>query len=134
MLAAAGCEEGRQRRVVLYASADTHIVREVISRFQEQTSIRVDFVGDAEQVKTTRLVQRLRAEKDNPQADVFWSSEVFQTILLARDGVFAPHGSKATSDRPAFSHDPKHRWYGFAARARGPEGRRRSARHPPACD
>ncbi len=118
LLAAAGCEEGRQRRVVLYASADTHIVREVISRFQEQTSIRVDFAGDTEQVKTTGLANRLRAEKDNPQADVFWSSEVFQTILLAQDGVFAPHGSQATTDRPAFSHDPKHRWYGFAARAR----------------
>ena len=41
-----GCEHSSDtRRVVLYVSADDHLVREVIAEFEQQTGIRVDFVG-----------------------------------------------------------------------------------------
>lgn len=114
-----GCEHSSDtQRVVLYVSADDHLVRQVIAEFEQQTGIRVDFVGDIEQNKTTGLVGRLRAEADNPQADVFWSSEVFMTIKLAEEGVLEPYDSPATADWPREFRDPQGRWYGFAARAR----------------
>ena len=60
-LLATGCEHSSDsRRVVLYVSADDHLVRQVIAEFEQQTGIRVDFVGDIEQNKTTGLVGRLR--------------------------------------------------------------------------
>lgn len=103
---------------MLYVSADDHVAREVIAAFEKKTGIAVLFVGDTEQRKTTGLVNRLRAEADNPQADVFWSSEVFMTIRLAEEGVLAPHVSETTGSRPATGRDPGNRWHGFAARAR----------------
>ena len=47
-----------------------------------------------------------------------WSSEVFNTIRLADEGVLAEHDSAIAADRPAAFRDPLRRWYGFAARAR----------------
>ncbi len=104
--------------VVLYVSADDYVARPIVKAFEDQYGIRVDMVADTEQRKTIGLVRRLVAEKDNPQADVFWSSEVFNTIRLANQGVLAAHDSAIAADRPGAFRDREGRWYGFAARAR----------------
>ena len=104
--------------MVLYVSADEYVARQVVRAFEEKTGIRVAVQGDTEQQKTAGLAERLRAERDNPQADVFWSSEVFWTIRLAGEGVLEEYVSPATADRPEAYTDSGHRWYGFAARAR----------------
>ena len=113
------CRETDNRPdVVLYVSADEFIARQVMAEFEKETGIRVRFVGDTEAMKTAGLVNRLRAEADNPQADVFWSSEIFMTIQLAEEGVFEEHVSEATRDWPDQFRDGKRHWYGFAARPR----------------
>jgi iron(III) transport system substrate-binding protein len=113
-----GCSRDDGPQVVLYASADEFLVRDVIGEFEKQTGTRVLYVGDTEAQKTAGLVNRLRSEKDNPQADVFWSSEPFLTIKLAEEGVLAPHESDELRDWPAKWRDADRRWHGFAARAR----------------
>lgn len=114
----AGCRRADVPEVVLYVSADTHLARTVVDRFERETGIHVLIVGDTEAKKTTGLVGRLRAEADRPQADVFWSSEIFMTIGLASDGVLAPYTSPAVSDWPDAWRDADGRWYAMAARAR----------------
>jgi iron(III) transport system substrate-binding protein len=119
VLFSGGCGQGAdQPTVVLYVSADDYLARQVIAAFEEETGIHVEMVGDDEAKKTTGLVNRLRDERDNPQADVFWSSEIFMTIVLADEGVLAPYESPATADWPEQWRDEENRWYGFAARAR----------------
>jgi iron(III) transport system substrate-binding protein len=49
---------------------------------------------------------------------VWWSSEPFGTIELARAGVLAPCESPAAADIPAEWKDARRRWTGLAARAR----------------
>lgn len=116
-LLAGGCaDEGP--RVVLYASADDHVAREVVADFEAETGIRVELVGDTEALKTTGLVERLRAERGRPIADVFWSSECALTIALAEEGVLAPHDSPTVRAWPAEHRGPEGRWFAFAARAR----------------
>jgi iron(III) transport system substrate-binding protein len=115
LLTSCGADEPH---VVLYVSADDYVARPIVKAFEEQSGVRVDMVADTEQKKTVGLVRRLLAEKDNPQADVFWSSEVFNTIRLANEGVLAEHDSAIAADRPRSFRDREGRWYGFAARAR----------------
>ena len=115
--ASVGCSSS-EPGVVLYVSADDHVARQVVQAFERETGIRVDTVGDTEQTKTTGLANRLRAERDNPQADVFWSSEIFNTINLAEEGVLEAYVPRTATDWPSGFRDPQHRWYGFAARAR----------------
>ncbi len=115
----AGCRrKSDQPQVVLYVSADEHIAREVIDRFEKQSGISVKVVGDTEAKKTTGLVERLKSEQANPQADVFWTSELLQTIELTDKGVFDEHLSDATKAWPREWRDGQRRWFAFAARPR----------------
>ncbi|MEM7228621.1 MAG: extracellular solute-binding protein [Planctomycetota bacterium] len=114
-----GCRRGDDEpTVVLYASADEYLAREIVAAFEDETGINVELLGDSEARKTTGLVERLRNEQDKPQADVFWSSECFQTIALADEGVLDEYLSDATADWPVEHRDGQRRWFGFAARAR----------------
>ncbi len=118
---AVGCDSRASESaevVVLYTSADQQFAQQVVERFSETTGIDVRCRFDTEATKTLGLVQRLRSEADNPQADVFWSSEIFETIRLADEGILAAHTSPATADWPRDLCDGEGRWYGFALRAR----------------
>ncbi len=107
-----------QTRVVLYYSADEYVARPIIEEFERRTGVRVLATGDTEATKTTGLVQRLRAEKERPLADVFWSSEVFMTDRLAGEGLLAPHTGPEADARPEHLRDPDRLWHAFAPRAR----------------
>lgn len=113
------CKEksGRQE-VVLYCSVDQSVAEPIIAEFEEQSGLKVLARYDTEASKTVGLVQRIRAEADSPTADVFWSSEVFHTMRLGREGLLAPYDSEATAGWPATFADPNRCWYGFALRAR----------------
>src|SRR5215213_9470883 len=79
-----GC---RQRDyVVLYTSQDQFYAEPILKEFTEKTGIEVRTVFDTESAKTAALAHRLRAERNNPQCDVFWSNEEMHARLLARDG------------------------------------------------
>lgn len=118
LLATVGCSRSDEKtEVVLYCSADQEFAEQVVAAFEAaHPDIRILPRYDTEQTKTTGLVQRLRAERANPQADVFWSSEVFLTVQLADEGVFEPVAEWAGMNSP--NVDPQGRWHGFAARAR----------------
>jgi iron(III) transport system substrate-binding protein len=106
------------KEVVLYCSVDQVIAEPIIAEFEKLSGIRVLARFDTEASKTVGLVQRIRAEAVAPVADVFWSSEIFHTIRLAREGLFAAYSSDRTNEWPAAFADPNGRWYGFALRAR----------------
>ena len=104
--------------LVVYYSLDEEVAAPILARFQKETGIKVSARGDTEAAKTVGLIQRLRAEKSAPMADVFWSSEVFYTIALANEGVLAPYTSTATAGWPAAMVGKENRWYGLALRYR----------------
>ncbi len=102
----------------VYVSADEYVARPILNDFTDQTGIRILIVGDTEATKTTGLVERIRSEKDNVIADVFWSSEAFLTIRLANEGLLAPHHSDTSrSWDEAWKHSD-HLWFGFSPRPR----------------
>jgi len=108
----------QQRTVVVYTSVDQVFSEPIFRSFENQTGIKVLPVYDVEADKTTGLVNRLLAEKTNPQADVFWSAEFVQTLLLKNESVLAPYSSPSAYDIPAKYRDPDNYWAGFGGRAR----------------
>ncbi len=107
-------------QVVLYSSADGYLLNQVVELFEAQTGIQVRVITDTEATKTTGLAQRLLMEKDEPRADVWWSSEPSRTIELTRAGVFAPMDMQSPGlvDAASGPGDQQGRWAGFALRAR----------------
>lgn len=118
LIAAAGCGKKDVKQVIVYTSLDQNFSEPILKDFENKTGIKVKAVYDVEAAKTTGLVNRLIAEKNNPQADVFWNSEVGRTIILKKKGILAPYFPPSASDIPKQFKDTSGYWTGFAARAR----------------
>ncbi len=104
--------------VVVYTSVDAEFAEMVLAQLEKDTGLDLSVVTDTEAGKTTGLVQRIQAEADNPRADVFWNSELFNTILLARAGLLEPYKPEAAIDIPERYIDKEYRWTACAVRAR----------------
>jgi iron(III) transport system substrate-binding protein len=104
--------------VVVYTSVDQLYSEPILKSFEEQSGIRVQTVYDIEAAKTTGLVSRLFTERQKPQADVFWSSEIAQTLWLKEQGILSPYHSASAADIPAQFKDTDGYWTGLGYRAR----------------
>src|SRR6476659_2132931 len=118
-----GCDRApAQKEVVVYTSVDEPVASPILRDFEKQTGIHVVLKTDAEATKSVGLAERLRAEKDHPQADVWWSNEVFLTINLADEGALEKYSSQATvqhdQEMPALFRDAQQTWYCNGLRAR----------------
>jgi iron(III) transport system substrate-binding protein len=65
----------RPATVVVYSSQDQVYSEPILQAFEKHTGIQVRAVYDSEAVKTVGLVNRLVAEREHPQCDVFWNNE-----------------------------------------------------------
>lgn len=107
-----------KQEVVVYTALDQIFSEEILATFEQQTGIKVKAVYDTEATKTVGLVNRILAEQDNPQCDVFWNNEIVRTVMLKRRGLLQAYASPSAGDIPAEFKDKEGQWHGFAARAR----------------
>lgn len=73
---------------------------------------------DTEETKSTGVLNRLIAEANQPQADLFWSGDPVRPFVLIDRGLVKPHTSAVAADLPAAFRAEDGTWTGFAARAR----------------
>lgn len=114
----AGCEKEPRPEVVVYTSVDQVFSEPVFRAFERASGVRVRAVHDTEETKSTGVLNRLIAEADNPQADVFWSGDPVRPFLLVDRGLVEPYASPAAGAIPAQFKADDATWTGFAARAR----------------
>jgi iron(III) transport system substrate-binding protein len=103
-------------RVVLYCSVDDVYARPIIKQLESETGLRIDTLYDTEATKTAGLATRIRAERDRPQGDVFWSSALLQTLLLGRGGLLQEYQSPSARDIPPTFKDARGAWTGLGVR------------------
>ena len=108
----------RSKQVVVYTSVDDVFARPIAQRFEQETGIEVLLVPDTEETKSAGLLNRLIAEKNRPQADVFWSGDPVRAAILKARGVSTPYRSSRAEGLPTRFSDPEGHWTGFSARAR----------------
>jgi iron(III) transport system substrate-binding protein len=104
--------------VTAYVSADRPFSEPIMQEYQRRSGVHVNVVYDTEETKSTGLANRLLAEKDRPQADVFWSNEPVRTLVLRSRGVLAPYRSPAAQGIADTFKDVEGYWTGFSARLR----------------
>lgn len=128
LVAAVGCEKDDRdsseaaapSTVTVYCSVDEQFAREILDRYAAESGVRVTPLFDSEAGKTTGLINRIRDEASTGRvrADVFWSGELFGTILLGRDGLLEPYLPAGTDDIPPRYKHPEGLWTAVANRAR----------------
>lgn len=107
-----------KQRVVVYTSVDRIFSEPVLQKAEQALGIEVVGVYDTEETKSTGLVNRLIAKKDNPDGDLFWSGDPARAALLKAEGITAAYASPKAAPFPEALKDPEHHWIGFSARTR----------------
>lgn len=77
-----------QSQVIAYCAQDQEYAEPILREFSKQTGIKARAIYDNEAVKTVGLANRLLAERQHPQCDVFWGNEEMRTRQLAAGHVF----------------------------------------------
>jgi iron(III) transport system substrate-binding protein len=104
--------------VVVYVSEDQVFSEPILKDFERDTGTRVHAVYDTEETKSAGVMNRLIAEKANPQADVYWANEPIRAEVLRQQGVSTPYRSPSAEGIPQQFREPQSHWTGFSARAR----------------
>src|SRR6059058_3962488 len=112
------CRSASSKAVVVYVSEDQVFSEPILKDFERETGITVKSVFDTEESKSTGVMNRLIAEKDNPQADVYWANEPVRADALKQRGVSSAYDSPSAEGIADQFKDPDRYWTGFSARAR----------------
>ncbi len=118
IMSAWNCSEKSSNEVVVYTTVDQIFSDPILKDFEQETGIKIKALFDTEETKSTGVLNRLIAEKDNPQCDVFWSGDPVRAIILKNKGITIPYNSPAASDIDDNFKDKEFHWIGFSARAR----------------
>ncbi len=120
ILAAAipGCGRKTVEEVVVYVSEDQVFSEPILKDFERDTGIKIKAVYDTEETKSTGAMNRLIAEKNNPQADVYWANEPIRAVVLKQKGIACSYFSPSAEGIPSLFKDKDGYWTGFSARAR----------------
>lgn len=116
-----GCrcgEDSRGAQVVVYTSVDQVFSEPIFRHCEETEGLHVKAVFDTEETKSTGVLNRLIAEANQPQADVFWSGDPVRPFVLIDKKLVEPYTSARAQGLPATFKSPDGNWTGFAARAR----------------
>src|SRR5688572_16734961 len=114
LVAQAGCNGGGSEETVRVYSGRHYGEEETFKTFSEETGISVEFLfgSDAE------LRERIEAEGENTQADVYMTVDAGNLFLAADEGVFQPLESQVLTDAiPESLRDPDNQWFGLGVRA-----------------
>ena len=112
------CRNSRQSVVTVYVSEDQVFSEPILRDFERETGVKVNAVFDTEEVKSTGVMNRLLAEKNNPQADVYWANEPVRADVVRQQGISTPFRPVNAEQIPGQFKDPQGYWTGFSARAR----------------
>ena len=94
-------------KVVVYTAHPDALLDMVIEGFTEETGIEVECLnvgGD--------LAQRVRSEKENPQADVIYGQDTATYMALKEEGCLAPTTPSWAGELGDFFKDAEGYWYG----------------------
>src|SRR5882724_1058966 len=106
------------REVVVFPPVDQPFSEPIFREFEKRSGLKVLAVYDTEENKSTGVLNRIIAEAQQPQADVFWSGDPVRPFLLVKRGLVEPYLSPAAASVPAQFNAADGSWTGSAARAR----------------
>lgn len=98
-----------EKNLVVYSSVDEENATNILNAFSEKTGIKVNMVF----LSSGPALSRIEAEKNNPQADV-WFGAPNENHIVARDrGLTQPYASPSAKDLLDNFKDKEGYWHAF---------------------
>lgn len=109
-LALTTCGGGAERtEIVVYSAHGQDLLAEMEQGF-EALHPDVDVVW--QDMGADAAYDRVRAERENPRADVWWGGLAYRYAQAAEAGLLHPHRPSWHEHVPEHAHDPEWRWVG----------------------
>ncbi|MBY6278338.1 ABC transporter substrate-binding protein, partial [Symbiobacterium thermophilum] len=97
------------KKLVIYAGMMEDHVKGAVAEFEAQTGIKVEWV----RMSSGETLTRIRAEKENPQASVWYGGPADAYVAAKEEGLLAPYVSPNASKIPDQFKDPDGYWTGI---------------------
>jgi iron(III) transport system substrate-binding protein len=108
-------EDGLFGRLVIYSGRSEPLIQPVIAAFQEvYPEVQILLKSG----RNSEIANALLEERNNPQADVFVSTELFTIQALAAEGLFQGYQPEAAAFLPVEAIGPEASWVGLTQRVR----------------
>jgi iron(III) transport system substrate-binding protein len=98
-----------QDTLVVYSSVDEENAKKLLDAFSKATGVKVRFTF----LSSGPAVARIEAEKNNPQADVWYGAPSENHVVLREKGLSQPYVSPNAKDLAAKFKDPEGYWTSF---------------------
>ncbi len=109
MVFAEGAKEAPEKKVVVYSSVDEANAKKILDQFTADTGIKVAFVH----LSSGPAMARIKAEINNPQADVWMGAPSENHIVAKEEGLTVPYtGGDFAALKSGFK-DPQGYWRSF---------------------
>lgn len=98
-----------QHQLLIYTPHGQDLLKDFVARYQQvhpETEIRFVDMGSRE------VLDRVRAERNRPQADLWWGAAHTTFQQAADDNLLASYRPTWADKIPAAARDPQDRWYG----------------------
>lgn len=102
-------------KLVIYSGRSEPLIQPVLDRFQSQ---HPDIEILLKSGRNSELANALLEEQNNPQADIFITTEIITIQALQQAGILQSYRSEAASALPPYAVGADHTWYGLTLRAR----------------
>lgn len=100
-------EKKLEEKIVVYSPHSKDILQYYAQKFEKEKGVKVEwlFLGSQE------VYDRIKSEKDNPQADIFFGGPAYMHMMAKKDGLLQPYKpSWADTIEPAFK-DNENYWF-----------------------
>jgi len=105
------CHQGSgpaQQRLLIYTPHGQDLLRDFIGRYQQQYGpVDIQFLD----MGSREILERVRAERNRPQADLWWGASHITFLTAAEEGLLAPYRPSWSAKVPATSHEKGDLWY-----------------------
>lgn len=97
------------RRLLIYTPHGRDMLQDFVTRYkQRHADVNLQFLDMGSQ----EILARLRAEKNRPQADIWWGAAQTTFQIAAEEQLLAAYRPTWADKVPASSHDSEDLWYG----------------------
>ena len=93
---------GQQKVISLYGSAEPRIIETLAKGFEKHSGIKVDWI----RMSSGETLARLRAEKANPKADVWWGGTLDPHSIAALEGLTEAYQPSIFNELDSRFRDP----------------------------
>ena len=109
------CFAVNAKGLTVYTSRKEHLVKDIFKAYEGKTGVKINYKTG----KAGALIQNLKAELKNPEADIFMTVDAGNLWYASHEGLLNSLSSKVLDKNvPSHLRDRNSKWYGLSVRAR----------------